>query len=99
MDEIFSISPTGEECCDFDPSKDEYGGSEFDSEDIITPGGGTIGSIAGAPADHEEGDEEDEQDGQHKKELRRHLINLGVHNINNKNSKAYEEYFVKHNSQ
>lgn len=32
MDEIFSISPTGEELCDFDPTKDDIG-SEFDSDD------------------------------------------------------------------
>ena len=39
IDEIFSISPTGEECYELDPSKDgdDYGDSEFD--DLIIPGG------------------------------------------------------------
>ena len=34
IDEIFSISQTGEDCCDFDPSKEDVG-SDFDSEKEI----------------------------------------------------------------
>ena len=101
IDEIFSISPTGEECYDIDPSKDEYGDSEFDQDEIITPGGGTIGSIHGAPADRDEDYGEDDDESSSRSDLsdlrvKRHMVKFGMHGSN---SKAYEEYFMKHNAQ
>jgi hypothetical protein len=41
-DEIFSISPTGEECYDIDPNNGEYVDSKFCQDEIITTGGGGI---------------------------------------------------------
>lgn len=102
IDEIFSISPTGEECYDIDPTKDEYGDSEFDQDEIITPGGGTVGSIHSTPADRDEedGDEDDDDMASNKHDLsdlrvKRHMVKFGMHASN---SKAYEEYFIKHNA-
>ena len=54
MDEIFSISPNGDELCDFDPNKE---GSDFELDDEMTivPGGGPGGI-------HDMMDDEDEED-------------------------------------
>jgi hypothetical protein len=104
IDEIFSISPTGEECYDIDPNKDEYGGdSEFDQDEIITPGAGTVGSIHSAPADRDEEDGDDDYENETGSRgdlsdlrVKRHMVKFGMHN---NNSRAYEEYFMKHNAQ
>ena len=58
IDEIFSISPTGEECCDFDPAKEDCG-SEFDSEEIITPGCHGVSALCDNDLDDADEDEDD----------------------------------------
>lgn len=99
IDEIFSISPTGEETFDIDPSKDEYGDSEFDQDDIITPGGGNISSIHGAPDDRDDEDcDDDNSSDLSDLRIKRQMLKLGMH-MHGTNSKAYEEYFQKHNAQ
>jgi hypothetical protein len=90
IDEIFSISPTGEEAFDIDPAKDEYGDSEFDQDDIITPGASTIGSMHGVPDD--EDCEDDDTSDLSDLRVKRKIVKFGMQ-MHGNNSKAYEEYF------
>ena len=110
IDEIFSVSPTGtgdddnDGCCGYDINREDYEGehhdSEFDHDDIITPGGGAIGSIHSTPADdYDEDDCSDSKaspDNLNDLRVKRHMVKFGMHG---NNSKSYEEYFLKHNAQ
>lgn len=57
MEEMFSISPTVEECCDFDPGKED-GGSEFDYDDDMP----AVNMVRNSCIDHEDDDDEDDDD-------------------------------------
>ena len=84
IDEIFSISPTGEEYCDFDPSKEENG-SEFDSEDeVIVPGGTGSGGIC-----DDDDDEEDEDDEGGANDIKNQMVRFGIHDRGNKAVEAF----------
>lgn len=56
---MFSISPT-EECCDFDPAKED-GGSEFDYDEDLSSTVHMVRNVAGY-LDNEDDEDEDEDD-------------------------------------